>query len=157
RAAGLGEFGVAMIAVTVRDHPARTLEQYFFKLGLVDLDEAFAAGAAGHIAEHLVDQFAQLGTHFAFGEGRGDQAYSAIDVESDAARRLHAVAVVGGRHPTDGEAVPLVNVGHGEARSYDARQRGDVHGLLEREVLADLVEDRAAGVDDDVGVHASSG
>ncbi len=46
-----------------------------------------------------------------------------------------------------------MDVGHGQAGAYDPRQRGHVHGLLQREVFSDLIDDALASVDHDVGAH----
>jgi hypothetical protein len=61
RAAGFGEFGVALLAVAVLDHPAGAFHQNLLEVVRIDLHVARAAGAAGHVAKDLIDQLAQAG------------------------------------------------------------------------------------------------
>ena len=154
RAAGFGEIGVALLAKTVLHHPARAFHQDALQVARADLHETRSSGAARDIAENLVDQVPQSRPYVALFERGPHQPHAAVDVEADAAGRDHAVVAVHGRHAADGETVALVNIGHGQARPHDSRQRGHVHGLFQREVLADLRHQGLAGVHHDVRPHA---
>ena len=97
-------------------------------------------------------------------ESRGDvvpaqagahQPHAAVDVEADAARRDHALALVDGGHAADGKAVAPVDVGHGDAGLDDAGQRGDVGDLLQRLLVAGLVEELGRRVDDARHAHVA--
>ena len=82
-------------------------------------------------------------------EPRPHQPHAAVDVEADAARRDHTVGLVHGRDAADGEPVAPVDVRHGDAGVDDAGQRGDVGHLLQRLLVARLLEQAR------VRVHAS--
>ena len=135
RPAGLGVFGIARLAVAMAHHPTRALDEHLVELLGVDLDEARAAGAAGHVAKDLVHQLAQLRAHLRLAEIGAHQPHAAIDIETDAARRDDAARHIGGADAADRKAVALVDVGHRQARADDAGQRRDVGGLFERERL----------------------
>jgi len=121
-----------------------------------DLHPAGGSRAAGDIAKHLVDQFLEPRAHTLALQVGAHQAYAAIDIEAHAARRNHAVRTVHGRHAAYREAVSLVNVGHRQAGPHDATQRGHVHGLLERQVAPDLLQQPRAGIHHHVGQHATA-
>src|ERR1051326_4820076 len=57
------------------------------------------------------------------------------------------------RDAADGEAVPLMNVRHRQARTDDAWERRDIYRLFERLVLFDLRQKRLACIHDDVRAH----
>ncbi len=154
RAARLGEIGVALLPKTVLHHPARAFHQDSLQVARADLDESRASHAARHIAENLLHQLPQSRPYIALFERGPHQPHAAVDVEADAAGRDHAAIAIHGRHAADGETVALVNIGHGQARPHDSRQRGHVHGLFQREVFADLRHQGLAGVHHDVGPHA---
>jgi hypothetical protein len=85
------------------------------------------------------------------------EPHAAVDVEADAARRDDAVGGVHGRHAADGKAIAPVDVGHGETRFDDPRQRRDVGDLVKRLVAAGDREQLVAGVDKPGHAHVPLG
>ena len=67
----------------------------------------------------------------ALDEWRRQQPYAAVDVESDAARRYHAVLTVCRRNSADGKTITPMNVRHRNRRSQDAGQSRDVRDLFQ--------------------------
>src|SRR5581483_3295369 len=154
-AAGFGKLGILRLTVAVRHHPARALDQNLVKLFLVDLDESGTARAAGNIPKDLVDQIAQPGADFGNLETCAHQPHPAVDVETHAARRYHALFHVHGRHAADWKAVALMDIRHSQTRAHDSRQGCHVHGLFERKVATNLLYQRFAGIHENMGAHSA--
>src|SRR6266545_280497 len=90
-----------------------------------------AADARWHALEKKIDDFFQTRLDVVKHEVGGDQAHTAVDVESDAARRDHASLVHIHRcDPPNGKTIAAMAVGHAERVAADARQRGYVADLL---------------------------
>src|SRR3990172_4243733 len=144
---------VAGAEAALVDHPAGAAGEDVVDFLERAAHRPFGAGAAGDVAEELVDELLDAGDDFVTLKLSREQAHAAVDVEPHAAGRDHARAHVGGRHAADGEAVALVDVGHGQRAADDAGEESDVDGLLERQVGEDLLEQRFVGVDEGVGAH----
>src|SRR5262249_42936394 len=110
--------------------------------------------AARNIAKHLVHHLANSRTHFVFLKRRAHQPNAAIDVETDTAGRNYALLPVRCGHSANREPVALVDVRHRQTGADDAWEHRHVHRLAQRLVLADLVDQLPAGVDDHVSAHA---
>ncbi|KAF5033627.1 hypothetical protein DSECCO2_604750 [anaerobic digester metagenome] len=82
----------------------------------------------------LLDQ-RRLVAKVGLGERGRDQPDAAVDIEPDAARRNNPLGEVEGAHPSDGKAVPPVDVRHRERAAADPRQGRDVCQLTERTLL----------------------
>ena len=147
------EFWVSRLAVAVVDHPLRALDQHAVQVAKIDFDETRTAHSAGHVSEDLVNELAQTEAHVLPAAVQTNQPHSAVDVEPHAAGGDHARRVIRRRHAANGETVTLVNIGHRQARADDSRQRGNVHRLLERFILGDLVDDLLCGIHHNVGAH----
>src|SRR5207244_5635066 len=113
--------------------------------------EPVLAGSPGpgrDVAEQRVHELADVRLDLAVGQVRADQANAAVDVVADAAGGDHATLVrVGGGDAADAEAVPPVDVRHGQAGVLDAGQEGDVGHLVGGLVLAELFDQPLAGED----------
>ena len=157
RTARLGKLRVARLSAAVFHHPAGALDQNLVQLLLIDLDHAGGAGAAGDVAEDLVDKLSQAGADLGFVKGGTDEPDAAIHVEPHAARGNHTILHVHGRYSADGETVALVDIGHSQAGPHDAGQSRHVHRLVQRQVRANVIHQCGAGVDHDVGPHAAAG
>jgi hypothetical protein len=155
RAASLREVGVAIVAVTAAHHPPRALHEHAVEIVRGDLDEAGASRAARHLAEHLLHQLAQARLDVLPAEAGSQEPDAAVDVEAHASRRHDAAGHVRRRHAADGEPVALVEIRHRQARPDDARQHRHVHGLIERPIPDDVLEDRPAGEHHHAGAHAT--
>ena len=85
------------------------------------------------------------------------RAHAAGDIEPDAAGRNDAALVgIEGRHAADGKAVAPMGVGHGIGCSDNARQRGDVCGLLV-DLIVHVADQVFVGIDDRRHTHGAVG
>ena len=100
-----------------------------------------------------MDELAQPGSCFVRLQVCAHQPHPAIDVETHAAGRNHAILIIGCRHTADRKSIALVDVGHGETGTNDTRQRRPVHRLLERLIFTDLRNECSARVDHYIGPH----
>ena len=146
---------VLAAAVAVLHHPRGAVLKQRVQVRVGNPDVPALPGARGNVAEELVHQFANLRPTLLAGQRTAEQAHAAIDVKADAAGRNHAVVVrVRGRHAADGEAVALVNVGHGQRPPHDPRQHRHVDRLLEREVFEQVLQQPLVRVDERVRQHS---
>src|SRR5215218_5656087 len=83
------------------------------------------------------------------------EPHAAVDIETDAARADHAALRVEGCDPAYREAVPPVDVGHGQRRLDYPRQRRDVPELPERSVVFgfEVLQDLLRGVERRIDLH----
>ncbi len=82
-----------------------------------------------------------------------EQAHSAVDVVTDAARRDHPLFDVERGDAPDREAVAPVDVGHRERAADDPGQARDVRDLLRGAVLKKLFDERLIRVDEPLDPH----
>jgi hypothetical protein len=102
------------------------------QLGIAPIAISVLHHPTGAPAQHLV-------------KSRSHQPHTTTDVESHTARRDRAALDIDGGDTADREAIPLMNVWHGQTRAHDARQRGNIHRLNQGLVSADLLDQRRAG------------
>ncbi|MBA7662005.1 hypothetical protein ES703_70027 [subsurface metagenome] len=108
---------------------------------------ALRAQPGRDVVEKLVDQRLYPGSYLLLGKISPHQPDAAVNIETDAPRRYHPVFNPGRRHPTDGEAVAPVNIGHRQRVADNAGQKSHVGYLLKRVLLKDVVEHGLAGKD----------
>jgi len=136
------------------DHIRRPLGHQPGQLGLLELVRTRLADAGGDVAEQLVDELADERLGVGPLDVRAEQADPAVDVVADSAGRDHAAFLgVGRGHPSDGEPVAPMDVGHRQAGLLDAGQRGDVDHLLGAVVELDRLHQRLVGEDQAVDPH----
>jgi hypothetical protein len=154
-AAGLDRFEVRGDAVAELDGAARAAGEHEVELGIGEAEVgARRAHAGGDRAEELVDQRLEPRADLLDRERAREQAHAAVDVVADAARRDHPAVGVEGGDAADREAVPPVDVGHGDRGADDPRQAGDVGDLGERLVPFEVAHLGFGGEDQPVGPHA---
>ena len=120
-----------------------------------EVERAAAARAGRDPPRELVHERLPPQPQLGLRERQREQADAAVDVVADAAGRDDAVGQRGGGDAADREAVALVDVGHRQGGLDDARQRGDVHELLERPVAPNRLQQ--LGVGEDAGGDAHVG
>ena len=118
------------------------------------VQQSLSSRAAGDITKELVQEGLQFGSDVFHLQGGGQQADAAIDVEAYAARRHDAFLQVGGRYAANTEPIALVGVGHGQRPSHQPRKGSHVGHLFLGQVLADLLNQRLAGIDQSVDSHS---
>ena len=156
-AACLGDEQVVVGTVAQVDDVRRPFRHEPRQLALVELVLPALADAGGNVAKELLDQRPDPILDVAPFEVGAQQAHAAVDVISDAARRNDAPFLgVGRSHAADAEAVPPVNVGHGQAGLLDAGQGRHVDHLFGPLVVLDLLDQLVVGEDDAVDPHVSA-
>jgi len=99
-----------------------------------ELDAAFFAHSAGHVAIEGTDQRADVRFDLLYFQVRNEKPHATVDIVTNTSGRNDARRVAGGSHAADGETIALVNVRHGQGVADDARQSGCVDQLLQRAV-----------------------
>ncbi len=143
----LGALQVHLRGVAALQRPARPLAHHLVHLLAAQLELAAAADAVGAVALQLRRQVVQVGGDVVAAEARAQQPHAAVDVIAHAAGGDHAVGHAGGDDAADGEAVALVDVGHGQGIGDDARQRGAVDQLIEALVAQRRAQQLGVGIE----------
>ncbi len=156
-AALLGPLEVLLPAVAVLDGPLRALDQDVLEHGPAELRDAALPHPGRDLPEDLGQQLLALGRDVVLRVIRPQETDAAVDVVADPARRDDPLVEVEGRDAADREAVALVGVGHDVGPPLDAGQAGDVAGLGERLVAADVREEPRRGVDAGRDAHRALG
>ncbi len=113
------EVGLGGIALLQR--PARPVDDHVLQLLLSQREPAASTDAVGAVALELRRQIVQIGRDLVAAQVRAQQPDATVDVVADAAGGDDAVGHGRRHHTADGEAVPLVDVGHGQGVGDDAR------------------------------------
>src|SRR5574337_1525638 len=120
--AGFDTGKVCRLSVPLLDGPGRAVEQGGLHLLPAQADPASRADPRRDLVKEGEDQLLQPWPHLLLCQLRPKQSDPAVDVVADGTGRYDAIPDVGGHHPTDRQAVPLMNVRHGEGGLDDPRQ-----------------------------------
>ena len=142
-----GALQVHLGGVAALQRPARALAHHFGHLLVVQLELAAAADTVGAVALQLRRQLVEVGSDLLAAEARAQQAHATVDVVADAAGGDDPVRCLRGDDAADGEAVPLVDVGHGQSVADDARQRCAIDQLIETLVAQCRLQQLGVGVE----------
>src|SRR5688572_17924526 len=82
-AALLAELHVLWLAVAVLHHPADACRENLVEVRVGQPQLALLAGAAGHVAEDLIDQLAHPRSRLRSRQRCGQQAHPAVNIETD--------------------------------------------------------------------------
>ncbi len=156
-AALLGVREVVLRRVPAPDEERGSLLGEPLQLALLEMQSAVRPGALRHTPHQLVHERLEPRPDVLQAEARSHEAHAAVDVEADAARRDHAAGLVHRGDAADGEAVAPVDVRHRDAGVDDAGQRGHVGDLLQRLLVAGLVEEARVRVHAPGHAHLSLG
>jgi hypothetical protein len=130
-AALLDALKIARPPVALLESPPGIARQHGGHAGLIERDLAGGADADRDGAKQRLRQVPLMLENARTGQAGQMRAHAAGDVEADAARRHNSILLgVERGNAADREAVAPVGVGHGVGSAHDARQRGDVDGLL---------------------------
>ena len=145
----LAVFEVVVGGVAVVAHPAHPVAQNPLQVVEVDGDDPTFPRPRRNQSIQFTHEVVLDTSDVVVGEVRPEQSDATVDVEADAAGADDAGLHVDGGDATDGEAVPLVTVGHHDGEALDTRQGRDVPYLLERLVTrqSHLVQQGLGGVD----------
>src|SRR5262245_28071352 len=111
-AALFGLVKVCFRAHSMVDCPARSLFENAVQIGVGSFEVTGLTGSGRNVAKQLMHQLTELRPHFVHFQRSAKQTHAAIDVETYAARRDHAVLLINGCNSADRKAVALMNVGH---------------------------------------------
>ena len=106
-----------------------------------------------HIAIKFIGQPLDPGPDFLHLKFRAQQAHPAVAVVTNAARRNDPFVHVESRDPADRKAVTPVDIGHGNGRSDNPGQGGDIAHLIQSLLLFQSSDHVPAGEDQAVGAH----
>ena len=131
----------------LRERPLDAAFEDLLDVGLRALVDAATTQARGDIREQRIDELLLAAPHVVVSQRRLHHPDAAINVVADRSRRDTAVLGVDAGDAAHGEAVTLVAVGHADGVVPDAGEVGRVLELLERLVLAYLVQEFLARED----------
>jgi len=135
---------VSLDPVPVLDGPPHAPVEDLLERSPVRLDDPAPAKSRRDVREQGVDEFLLATPELVVVEICFHHSHPAIYIVADRSGRDAAVLGVDGPDPADGEAVPLVAVGHADRVFDHPREVRGVFQLLEGEVIADLVQQRLA-------------
>lgn len=118
-------------AVAALHREACPAHHHLIQLLGVEANGAALAHPAGDVLEQGIHQFLQVRPQFVRRDLADQDAHAAVNIIPGGARRDDAVRMSCGDHPTDGRAVALVNIGHGQGVAHNPRQGGGVDQLLD--------------------------
>ncbi len=152
-AAGFDTGKICRLAIPLLNGPGRAFEQWRLHFFLAQAYSASRSHARRDLMKQGEDQLLQSRPHLLLCQFCSKQSDPAVDVISDGARRKDTIPDIGGYDSSDGQAVSLVDVWHGEGGLDDSRQEGAVRHLLQGEVLHDRFHQTLIGIDDPWNPH----
>ena len=128
--------------------------EHSLEILVVGTPDTATATARGYVSLQRGHQTGQARPEIAFVEGRGQQAYAARDIETDATGRDDSSTLyVCCGHAADRKAITPMHVRHREAGPYDAWKAGDVLHLRQRTISEGRREQGFGREHDDLYPH----
>jgi hypothetical protein len=151
----LAKLQVLIPTEALRQGVPRAFGQDAIDFRSLELEPSAGPGPSWHPSAQRSDQLADPWAPVPFPfQVRPDEPHTARDVESDAPRGNHTVVFgIHRRHAADREAIPPMDVRHGERSGHDAGERGHVRHLLDRAVLDGLRHEVLRGEHDARNPH----